>query len=84
MTVTIDEVDLIHLPGWGYVTGEVILSPGYAGDRWSPPEAPAVEGGTLTTEDGDHVLDVEELVEDDDMHTLLMDQIATLPRWRDY
>ena len=83
MTMTIDTLDLIHLPGWGYVTGEVLLSMGYVGDRWCPPEAPAVEGGTLTTEDG-RTLDVEELVEDADTHTLLMDQIATLPRWRGY
>jgi len=83
MTETIDMLDLIHLPGWGYVTGEVILSTGYAGDRWSPPEAPAVESGTLTTEDG-RTLDVEELVEDEDTHTLLMNQIAALPRRRGY
>jgi len=83
MTMTIDMLDLIHLPGWGYVTGDLTLSMGYAGDRWCPPEAPAVEGGTLTTEDG-RTLDVEELVEDEDTHTLLMNQIAALPRRRGY
>ena len=77
MTLTIEHIDGITIDG-ATAAGDLHISMGCAGNRWSPPESPSIFAGDLTTEDGDSIT-VAEL--DESALDLLMEQVIGMPCW---
>ena len=77
MTLTIEHIDGITIDG-ATVAGDLHITMGCAGNRWSPPESPSIFAGDLTTEDGDSIT-VAEL--DENTLDLLMEQVVDMPCW---
>ena len=77
MTLTIEHIDRITIDG-ATVAGDLHITMGCAGNRWSPPESPSIFAGDLTTEDGDSIT-VAEL--DENTLDLLMEQVVDMPCW---